>query len=128
MNAKDIIVSALLFSFVIIAGTYILDEMSGESTELPGYETGEELREKVTSYAGDVKDVAEEPESASIGLTGLAGLIKLVLLDAPIYAASVITEVVAYFGLPITLAYFLIAIVIIVVVYEAILLYRGVKS
>lgn len=128
MNAKDIIVSALLFSLVIIMGTVVIDEMSGETTELPGYDTGEELREKVTSYAGDVKDVAEEPESASIGLTGLAGLIKLVLLDAPIYAASVITEVVTYFGLPIAMAYFLIAIIIITVVYEAILLYRGVKS
>lgn len=128
MNARDIIISALLFSLVIIMGTSIVDEMSGESTDLPGYETGEELRQKVTSYGGDVKDVAEEPESASIGLVGLAGLIKLVLLDAPIYAAQVITEVVTYFGLPLTVAYFLIAIVIITVVYEAILLYRGVKS
>ena len=127
VDVKGILISVLLFSVVVVGGSYVLSSFSGEDVQIPGYEAGEELSSKVNDYTIKLKEVSESPTGVFTGFLGVAGLIKVVLIDTPGYAVAVISDVAAHFGIPSTFTLFLMAIVTVVVVYEGILLLRGVK-
>lgn len=127
MEVKGILITVLLFALVSIGGAYLLGQFAGETVSVPGQSAGEELEARTDDYLDKMKSVSEGPTGLIEGFLGVAGLIKMVLIDTPIYAGVVVVDVVGHFGLPSAFAGFLIAILTIVVVYEGILLLRGVK-
>jgi len=128
MNSRDLIVGVLMISLVMGGGLFLINDFGTGTETVPGDEQGIELQARITEYANQVKDITESPASAAIGILGLAGLIKLVILDAPIYAGGAILEMLASLGLPGAVGAAMLGVLITYVIHEAILLLRGVRS
>lgn len=121
------LIGVVMIALITIGAGTLLSDFAGEEVYVPGQQQGRNLTTRVNDYIGEFEAVAEE-ESGSIGFLGLAGLAKLVILDAPIYSINVIAEMAGWGGLPseaVTLARVAFWITAIVV---AILILRGVKS
>lgn len=121
------LVGVLMASLIVLGGTQLFSDMGTANINLPGASEGEKLKQKIDNYIPAFEDVAEE-ESGSIGFLGLAGLIKVILLDAPMHAVNFIGASLGAMGVNYTVVTFIGAALIVVMIAAAILLLRGVKA
>ena len=126
---KGIIITVLLVSLVLGGGTFLIADFGGDTVDLLGESTvsdGETINSSMIEIAGEVEKIAEDP-STSTGVSGVVSAIKL-FVKMPGYAANMLAETLAYFGIPGVVAVTLGAILMVIVIYEIILLLRGVAQ
>jgi len=121
-----LIVGVLLFAVVAYGGAQLIGLFTlSTPTDLPGYGTGENLETDIETHIGSFQDTTEE--ESDVGVGGLIGLVKDVILNTPRYVSEVVSGWLAYFGIPGFVGNMLRAAVYIVVIWVGILLLRGVK-
>lgn len=126
---KGIIITVLLVSLVLGGGTFLIADFGGDTVDLLRTSTvsdGETINRSMIEIAGEVEKIAEDP-STSTGVSGVVSAIKL-FVKMPGYAANMLAETLAYFGIPDVVAVTLGAILMVIVIYEIILLLRGVAQ
>lgn len=124
---KGIIIAVLLVSLVFGGGIYLIADFGGDTVDLLG-ESGtydsEAMNATMIEIAGEAEQISEDTTTVS-GVAGIIGVIKA-FIKMPAFAAQMLTSTFAYFGLPGILAVTLGSILMVIVIYEVILLLRGV--
>ena len=122
----NMLLGVVLFSLIMMSGTVLITNFSGSAPKtLPGYSAGSALANQTQGYMGNLSSTGES-STILTGISGVVGLIKLLVFDAPRYVALVISETIDWFGLPSVVATLIQAVTIIIAVAVGILLLRGV--
>jgi len=124
---KGIVITVLLVALVLGGGTLLIADFGGDTVDLLGESTvmgGDTINGTMTDIAGEVEQISEDTSTTS-GISGIVGAIKL-FVKMPGYAANMLGETVSYFGIPGVVALTLGSILMVMVIYELILLLRGV--
>lgn len=124
---KGIMITILLVTLVLGGGTLLIVDFGGDAVDLLGesseYE-GETLDEAMIGISGDVEQISEDTATVS-GVSGIIGVIKT-FVKMPGFAARMLMSTFTYFGIPGVVAVTLGSILMVIVIYEIILLLRGV--
>lgn len=124
---KGIIVSILLVTLVLGTGTVLIADFGGDTVDLMGESTtseGETLNSTMIEISGAVEQISEDTTTVS-GISGIITVIKL-FVKMPAFAAQMLMSALAFFGIPGIVAITGGSIILVIVIYEIILLLRGV--
>lgn len=127
-NIKGIVIAMLLFTLVMGGGTFLIADFGGGDIDLMGDTTIDEktLNQTMTDISEKVEGISED-SSVLTGVTGIIGVIKE-FIRMPAYAAKLLGNSFSYFGIPGIIGVTAGLILLFIVVYELVLLLRGVAK
>ena len=127
MEISGLVIAVLLATFVITGSIMFITNDEDTKDSVIDTTKMDEMSSNMETYTNQMSAIGESATSTAVGFLGLGALIRTLLIDSIGVASSLINQLTAYFGLGV-IKTTVIACVTAFVVYQAILLYRGVKG
>ena len=132
MTAEKVLAGVLTFTVMMLFGSLVYSTFASDpnysvaEVSLPAASSSSEILNSINSYTDKLNSFSLNPVGFFLAVSGVVDLVKLFVIDAPLYVYDASVSILASYGLPSFLASFVFGIVSLYLIWEAVKLLRGV--